>query len=142
MLSLTLPQKAILCELLVRGPQAPGALKPRVARMGYQAQPAEILDVLEEMARRPGRPEPLVEQQPRRPRERDNRWGHLLGPGDEAPTAQPSLATAEVAPPTPDEPPADIAPVPVLGDRVEKLERQVEALHAEVFRLRRLLEPE
>lgn len=73
-------QKAVLCELLVRGPQAPGALKPRVARMGFQASPAEITAVLEGLRSRSGGP--LVEQLPRIPRERDQRWGHCMGPRD------------------------------------------------------------
>ncbi|MFK7742737.1 MAG: DUF480 domain-containing protein [Planctomycetota bacterium] len=69
---------AVLCELLVRGPQAPGALKPRVARLGFHGTPAQIEDVLRELA---SQAPPLVAQQPKRPRERDHRWAHLLGPG-------------------------------------------------------------
>ncbi len=72
---------AVLCELLVRGPQAPGALKPRVARLGFHGTPAQIEDVLRDLA---ARPQPLVTLQPKRPRERDARWAHLLGPGGEA----------------------------------------------------------
>ena len=34
MLGLAPDEKRLLCELLIRGPQAPGALKPRIARMG------------------------------------------------------------------------------------------------------------
>ncbi|MHC4077941.1 MAG: DUF480 domain-containing protein [Planctomycetota bacterium] len=72
-------ENAVLAELLLRGPQAPGALKPRVARMGMAASPAEILVVLEGLRARPDGP--LVEQLPRQPRERDQRWAHLLGAG-------------------------------------------------------------
>ena len=73
-------QVAVLCELLLRGPQAPGALKPRVARLGFHGTPQQIEEVLRELAA--GAP-PLVAQEPRRPRERDNRWRHLLGDGSE-----------------------------------------------------------
>ena len=35
-------QMIVITELLLRGPQAPGALKPRIARMGLHAEPARI----------------------------------------------------------------------------------------------------
>lgn len=69
-------QLVVLAELLLRGPQAPGALKPRVARLGLDATGGEIEAVLHELANiSPA----LVAQEPRRPRERDHRWRHLLG---------------------------------------------------------------
>lgn len=72
---------AVLAELLLRGPQAPGALKPRVARMGYHAAPEQIEALLRQMSQRlPA----LVEQLPLGPRERDRRWRHLIGDGSEA----------------------------------------------------------
>lgn len=71
---------AVLAELLLRGPQAPGALKPRVARMGFHATPDQVEAVLREMA---AAQPPLCAQQPKRPRERDHRWRHLLGDGSE-----------------------------------------------------------
>lgn len=80
MLGLGDHQLAVLAELLLRGPQAPGALKPRVARMGFHGTPEQIEALLREMAA--GSP-PLVTQEPRRPRERDHRWRHLLGDGSE-----------------------------------------------------------
>lgn len=78
-------ERAVLVELLVRGPQAPGALKPRVKRLGFDGTPERITTVLEGLA---GRTEPLVERHARRPRERDARWGHLLGPLHEAHTGE------------------------------------------------------
>ncbi len=76
MLGLGGRDKAVLAELLLRGAQAPGALKPRLVRMGVAASPPEILAVLEALrARSDG---PLVEQLPREPRQRDQRWRHLL----------------------------------------------------------------
>lgn len=77
-------ERAILVELLLRGPQAPGALKPRIRRLGIDADAPAILDQLEGLA---NRAKPLVAVQPRRPRERDARWAHLLGPSDETANA-------------------------------------------------------
>ena len=145
MLSLSHGEKAVLCELLVRGPQAPGALKPRVARMGFTADPHAIRGVLEQLRGRPGHP--LVEEQPKRPRERDQRWGHLLGPAAEshvAPAeevAPPAPSTAPSPAPAPAPAPAAAAtPDPDLVARVERLEQQFLALSEELFRLRGKLE--
>ncbi|MEE9127825.1 MAG: DUF480 domain-containing protein [Planctomycetota bacterium] len=133
-------EQAVLAELLLRGPQAPGALKPRVARMGMVATPSEILVVLEGLrARADGS---LVEQLPPQPRERDQRWAQLLGGAasvtDTAALAQPRLS-ADMPPPTSETPPASAAPVAErsedLASRVVRLERQLLELRAEVVRL-------
>jgi uncharacterized protein YceH (UPF0502 family) len=151
-------EKAVLAELLLRGPQAPGALKPRVARMGMAATPAEILVVLEGLrARADGA---LVEQQPRRPRERDQRWTHLLGADAEGtdtpggvilqpqPAAVPktmsssSLPFSEPAVPEPAVPELVLPEVASSGGledvlaRMDRLERQVAELHVALARLR------
>ena len=118
---------AVMAELLLRGPQAPGALKPRVARMGYHAEPAAIEALLRDLAAH--RP-PLVEQLPLGPRERDRRWRHLLGPRAESSVPSVPAAPAPVSHPT--RPTATPAP-PDLTDRVTTLE-------AEVAELRRRLD--
>lgn len=123
---------AIVAELLLRGPQAPGALKPRVARMGNHGSPEEIEASLRRLAER--KP-PLVELLPLGPRERDRRWRHLLGdgtervPGDGTITvpAAPHREVDEVRGDTP------------LAARVAALEQEVAALRAE---LRRLASPQ
>ena len=148
-------EKAVLAELLVRGPQAPGALKARVARMGMAATPAEILVVLEGLrVRLDGA---LVEQLPRQPRERDQRWAHLLGGEARSATGemprpksiqqpQPSAQPQPVAQPEPVLQPQPVAqrepvvqPQPEpddLADRVAGLERRVAELEGEIQRLR------
>ncbi len=73
-------QLAVLAELMLRGPQAPGALKARVARMGFHGTPEQVEAVLREMA---AAEPPLCAPEPKRPRERDHRWRHLLGDGSE-----------------------------------------------------------
>ena len=114
---------AVLCELLVRGPQAPGALKPRVARLGFHGTPAQIEDVLRDLA---ARPRPLVALQPKRPRERDARWAHLLAPGEEA---QPKSSDAPLdAPMSPAAPPATSASDDTVLERLAALEARVDEL--------------
>jgi len=114
---------AVLCELLVRGPQAPGALKPRVARLGFHGTPAQIEDVLRDLA---ARPRPLVALQPKRPRERDARWAHLLGPGGEVERA--SSAEFLDAPPSPAAPPVTSASDDTVLERLAALEARVDEL--------------
>jgi uncharacterized protein YceH (UPF0502 family) len=127
----TADELAVLAELLLRGPQAPGALKPRVARMGYHAAAEQIDDLLRRMAaRKPA----LVELLPLAPRERDRRWRHLLGDGSELAVERASaVPVGEGTSPAPAR--AEPEP-PSLADRVVRLEQQLAALQDEVARLR------
>ena len=128
----------MLAELLLRGPQAPGALKPRVARMGFHGTPGQVEEVLRELAA--GNP-PLCAQEPKRPRERDHRWRHLLG--DVAASLPAAPATSEISEPVlvdrfpldqpsqpvarPDPPSIDavMQRLSALEDRVAHLEREL-----------------
>ncbi len=71
----TRPETAILCELLLRGPQTPGELRSRAERM----HPFEDLSVVQStlkhlMEREP----PLVKLLPRQPGNKEARYAHLL----------------------------------------------------------------
>ena len=114
---------AVLCELLVRGPQAPGALKPRVARLGFHGTPAQIEDVLRDLA---ARPRPLVALQPKRPRERDARWAHLLAPEGEV-ESESSVAALD-APSAPAAQPVTSASDDTVLERLAALEARVDEL--------------
>jgi uncharacterized protein YceH (UPF0502 family)/protein-L-isoaspartate O-methyltransferase len=87
-------ERALLTVLLLRGAQAPGALKTRTERLHAFADRAEVEACLARMAT--AEP-PLVIQQPKRPREQDHRWIHLLGPV-EASDASTGPATASAEP--------------------------------------------
>src|SRR5262245_2221633 len=116
---------AVLAELLLRGPQAPGALKPRVQRLGLDGTPEQIEAVLRQLA---SRPQPLVEQLALAPRERDRRWRHLIGDGSEAePRGTAAVGTAAPAPPA-----ALATPEGDLTARVQRLEEELAALRAQV----------
>lgn len=116
----------VLTELLLRGPQSPGALKPRVARMGFRAEPEQIRQVLEKLAGH--QPMPLVELLPKLPRERDRRWGHLLGPRPQQ-LDEPEADTAH-------ERVSQSAPTSPLEQRVVRLEEEVAELRQIVDGLR------
>jgi uncharacterized protein YceH (UPF0502 family) len=125
---------AILSELLCRGPQAPGALVPRVSRMQPIASAAEVERRLEALA---ARPVPYVERLERRPREQHPRWRHLLGPAAEG--EAPEAAGREPAPTPARVPPADGGAPPArasdLEERLSRLEIEVEELRERLDRL-------
>jgi uncharacterized protein YceH (UPF0502 family) len=113
---------AILSELLCRGPQAPGALKPRVARMVPVASAEQIEERLRALA---ARPVPFVELLPRQPRERDARWRHRLGPAEASGAAAPGA----IAPPAQRAPRGEDPSAPAAEAADEVVER-IEALEA------------
>jgi hypothetical protein len=124
-------QLAVLAELMLRGPQAPGALKPRVARMGFHGTPDQVESVLREMA---AMQPPLCAQEPKRPRERDHRWRQLLGGEGDAP------ATVDVALPSAQAPqPAAADAAAPRGDASGDLLRRLEALEQRVEHLEQAL---
>src|SRR5687768_15974318 len=75
-LEFTPQQTAILCELLVRGPQTPGELRTRASRMAEVNDVSEIEEALEKLATRDDGP--LVVRLPRDHGPRDSRYAHLL----------------------------------------------------------------
>ncbi len=81
------PELAVLTVLLLRGPQAPGELRSRSARLHPFGDRAEVEATLRGLAELP---EPLVVELERTPGQQDRRWAHLLGPLPEA--AQPPAA--------------------------------------------------
>jgi uncharacterized protein YceH (UPF0502 family) len=126
---------AILCELLVRGPQAPGELKTRVSRMQPFSGPEEVERRLEALAERPV---PYVERLPRRPREHAARWRHLLGVAG-AHAEEAATAPASAGAPAPEEGRAPRAAPDdgrgALEERLRALEESVDALTTRLDRL-------
>ena len=125
-LKFTPQETAILCELLLRGPQTPGELRSRVPRMAPLPDPSVIESLLDGLANRPEGA--LVQQLPREAGRRDSRWAQLF---EELPEIAAPSATSET--PAPSRP----APAPSPGDgaellaRVAALEEQVAALRAD-----------
>jgi len=71
------PQElAIVCELLVRGPQTPGELRTRASRMAPFAETSEVETALTRLAERSDGP--FVVRLTREPNRRDSRWAHLF----------------------------------------------------------------
>lgn len=120
-LKLNRPEVAVLCELLLRGPQTPGELRGRAERMHRFEN---IEDVLSTLKRLMDREPPLAQMLPRQPGTKESRYTHLLG--GELPSAimEPKSTEAEE---------------PLTPGRLEKLETRMAELQAEVEKLRQQL---
>ena len=68
---------AVLCVLLLRGPQTPGELRSRTNRIHNFTTMDEVESTLQQLAQREP---PLARAQPREPGAREMRYAHLLSP--------------------------------------------------------------
>jgi uncharacterized protein len=122
-LHLAPPEVAIICELLLRGPQTPGELRSRASRMAPLRDVSEVDAALAALA---AREQPLVAQLAREPGRRESRWMQLF--------------TGE-APPETVAPPEPAAPRAAAGkERLDELEARVNALQHELEALQRKLD--
>ena len=126
-LQFTSQERAILCELLLRGPQTPGELRSRASRMATFSDVTEVEAALEHLAQDPAGPR--VVQLPREPGRRDSRYAHLFSGEVHAMPGEPD-ARVHAA-----EPSLEAAPG-ALPERVNALEQQVRELRAELAAVR------
>jgi uncharacterized protein len=156
--ALALPddELAVLCVLMLRGPQTPGELKQRTERLHPLADLTAVHATLTRLMERE-----LAARLERRPGQKEERYTQLLGedaaPAAPAPLAPaPPLADDAPAPPaapapaladdTPLPAPADDtplpapAPAPLPDPRVDRLEDEIAALRTDVAALRASLD--
>ncbi len=127
-------ERAIVCELLLRGPQTPGELRSRAARMADFADAAAAEAALAALAHRPSGP--LVRRLAREPGRRETRYAHLFGSGDAAPgTSEAPVASSPAAAPA--QPPRAAQPPDTQAERLAALEAEVRSLREEIERLKR-----
>jgi uncharacterized protein YceH (UPF0502 family) len=115
---------AIVCELLLRGPQTPGELRTHAARLAPLKDVREVEAELEELMTRPDGP--FVAKLPREPGRRESRYLHLFG-GEAPQSAEAGAGTGDR--------PAGVA-AGSLGERVASLEAEVARLRHEIDALR------
>ena len=114
---------ALLCPLMLRGPQTLGELKTNSHRL----YPFDDLEDVQYMLQRLAEHEPaLLMSLPRQPGQKEDRFAHLLcgEPDIPEPVARPGGTPVDDS----------------LMERIESLESQLESLRIEVDRLRSLLE--
>jgi uncharacterized protein YceH (UPF0502 family) len=120
---------AVLCVLMLRGPQTPGELKGRTERLHRFETLPELHETLERLGVRE-----LVQRLDRRPGQKEERYRHLLG-GDVA-AAPPTASMAPTAPAAPTATPSPTAGPSTPTTAASDLEARVEALEREFRRLR------
>ena len=114
---------AIVCELLLRGPQTPGELRSRAGRMASFNDVSEVEAALQALLERESGP--LVARLPREPGRRESRYMQLFG-GEAPPGAAAVSAAAQDA----------AGGGEALADRVGRLEEEVRQLRAELDELK------
>jgi len=119
----TRPEIAVLCVLLLRGPQTPGELRGRAERMHRFEALDDVQSALQKLIQRDPA---LVKVLPRQPGTKESRWAHLLR-GDVAPEAAQTART-------------DGDRSSSNGERIARLEEEVSALHREVGDIKDQLE--
>jgi uncharacterized protein len=114
---------AILCVLLLRGPQTPGELRTRTERMHRFDDLSAVQSSLHHlMMREP----PLAKVLPRQPGTKEARYAHLLSGDVDMHETKPDSGTE----------PAAAASSSAHGERLEILEREVAVLRTEVVDLK------
>jgi len=117
-------ETAVLCVLLLRGPQTPGELRGRSDRMHHFEDLSEVQSTLQRLIERDP---PLVKMLARQPGTKEARYVHLLsGDVEEASAVRPSA-------------PAHTAGDSADGERIARLEGEVAVLHQEVTELKQQL---
>jgi uncharacterized protein YceH (UPF0502 family) len=114
---------AILCELLLRGPQTPGELRSRADRMHRFDDLGIVQSTLQRLMKREP---PLVKLLPRQPGTKEARYAHLLS-GD--------VASWESEP----EPGPIVISGSSMGEKIARLEGEVAVLQKEVADLKQQL---
>jgi len=127
-LKFTPQELAIVCELLVRGPQTPGELRTRAARMASFSEVGQVETALETLSSRADGP--FVVRLPREPGRRDSRYAHLFS----GPVTIPALTEQSIAAPS-----VASAPAP---SRLERLEEEVRQLKEELRDIKARLPPQ
>lgn len=140
-LNLRRDETAVLCLLLLRGPQTPGELRSRADRLYPFDDLSAVQSTLERLATRPAADStsnetgPLATILPRQPGSREARYAHLLGDSPSLASAH-SGSTAEANPSSVSE--------PTTAQRLARLEAEIASLTSAIEQLRvrlELLEP-
>ncbi len=117
------PEIALICVLLLRGPQTPGELATRAFRLHEFSGLEEVESTLSSLISR--EPDALVTRLPRQPGQKETRYAHLLSGEVTVDPTQEGVAPGRTRNRGDSQ-----------GDRVVALEAEVETLKAEVGMLK------
>lgn len=116
----TRAEVAVLCVLLLRGPQTPGELRGRTERMHSFETLDDVQSALQKLMQRQP---PLAKVLPRQPGTKESRYVHLLAGDVEVPETRLIGADAE-------------GPKSADGERLGRLEEEVSGLRREIADLK------
>lgn len=122
-LKLSPQEKAIVCVMLLRGPQTPGELRTRTNRLAQFSDVKEVEATLEKMSQLSS---PIVVKLPKEPGKRDFRFQHLFSGEVDLDALTLAASSSVLRTPT--------------SEKIEHLEQEVASLKQEVAELRALLE--
>lgn len=129
--NLTRPETALLCVLLLRGPQTPGELRGRAERLHRFEDLTDVQSTLQKLMTRE---EPLAKVLPRQPGTKEARYAHLLC-GDKPEWEAPApMVEARL------ESGVDDERIVRLEEEVAALRKEMADLKDEVLRFRRQFE--
>jgi uncharacterized protein YceH (UPF0502 family) len=115
------PEVAVICVMLLRGPQTVGELRERTGRLYEFSGIGEVNETLERLMRRD---EPLVAKLERQPGQKEARFAHLLS-GEVVQENLP-ISRSKIALPA--------------NDRIADLEIKIEAIQNELASIREMFE--
>jgi len=118
-------ETAVLCELLLRGPQTPGELRSRASRMHEFEEIGQVQAALQRLMQREP---PIVKILPRQPGTKESRYAQLLSNDASATEAQTHAAE-----------PLSETRVPAT-DRITRLEAEVAELRQQLAEMKTQLE--
>ena len=121
-LHLTRPETAVMCVLMLSGPQTVGEIRTRGSRLYDFSGLEEVDETLRALSIKDT--EPLVAKLPRQPGQKDARWAHLFSGEIDIEQLAEEQTSSRATRRSSD------------GERIEKLEERVETLASEVEGLR------
>ena len=123
LLELSEDQAAVMCLLLLRGPQTLGEIRGRSERLHAFNDLEALQTALDGLADMN-----LVQQAPRQPGQKEQRFCHLLAPIPQAPPTEVTGPMESMVPSVP------------AQDRISVLEERVESLTTELYQLKQAFE--
>jgi hypothetical protein len=127
-------ETALVCVLLLRGPQTPGELRGRTERMHRFDEISDVLAALQKLMEREP---PLAAVLPRQPGTKESRYAHLLSGGVEAVSATENALGRRVPLQSSE---LDARLNPVQEERIARLEATVTELRQEIAALRQKID--
>lgn len=129
------PEIAVICELLLRGPQTPGELRTRASRMHAFEDLESLQSALQRLAKREP---PLVTVLPRQPGTKEARYAHLLS--ESIPTLFSPANAANAVRESHPSPESATDRVESLAEEIAQLREQVADLQSQFAAFRKQFE--